>query len=135
LTSKTYYLKTSDAVLQQLMDSVDNKSKYLEDAANHFSKCDVRDTEKQLKLEGARLQNLKTTLQIFKMTKEEKIKDPLKVVKGEIKLSPPELPTELKEVETMQEGKVDRNCMCGHVHVDTIPHVCSEKTCLCGIRG
>ena len=135
MTEKTYYFRTSDAVLQQLLESVENKSNYIRESVTHYSQCDVGDTEKQLKLEGARLKNLKTTLEIFEKCKEQKIKNKLEVIKGETKLSPPELPTELQEATTIEESKIDRNCMCGHVHVDSIPHVCSEPSCNCGIRG
>ena len=136
MAERNYHLKTTNEKIHEFMDSVPNISKTLEDAIEHFSICEILDTEKQLDMENRRLKNLKLKLDCHKSLKELKIKEKIPIILGEKKLELPQLPLEPKEQSPVLGLDENNFCsFCKHNHAETKPKVCTNINCNCGVRG
>ena len=129
-----YVVKKPSEFVQSHMANVENNSKFLNELLEKYFKGKlVEGSDIDIKIK--KQQYLKLCLQNWKELKSHSnFEDAKKILLNQKEIDEPEI-KELENLEDTEQNTVDRNCMCGHVHVDTVPHVCSEPSCNCGIRG
>jgi len=142
MAEKYYAIKNPSLFVIEKMEKIDNKSKFLNELVENYFKGKLIDSNKKedYKIKLDRQKYLKLCKENWDSFKKSGFiyEEAKAIILGDKDLQEPTIEN---VVETISDSTnkspdgVDRNCMCGHVHVDTIPHVCSNKDCLCGIRG